>query len=189
MTLEVILGEYDVSVDPDEGYDQVIKRRIKKVTVHERYDKTNYLAGDNIALITLDESVPEDSKIVPVCLPWSETNSFQYLLNDDYLVEDNKFTFTGWGKRENDLFQSRKISDKGQTYHSFSDMPYKINLQFIPNDFCFDWKNILTSDQFCVSGEERGESVCEGDFGGPLIYHGIPKNGESINSLLIILTQ
>ena len=104
----------------------MIRRRIKKISYPEGFDKNNHTAGNDIALITLVDKI-EESQIVPVCLPWKGTKSHYLLLKSDSL-KDKRFSFTGWG---NNQTQKAKKSYDGQTYTSFSDTPRKIDLKIV----------------------------------------------------------
>ena len=86
---EIVLGEYIVNQDPDcdetstNCNPTVIRRGIKKIIVHENYEKHKNEAiqfANDIALIRLDQSVPLNSEdptnsvVKPICLPWKRND-------------------------------------------------------------------------------------------------------------------
>ena len=86
---EIVLGEYIVNQDPDCDETNtncnpiVIRRGIKKIIVHENYEKHRNEAiqfANDIALIRLDQSVPLNSEdpnnsvVKPICLPWKRND-------------------------------------------------------------------------------------------------------------------
>ena len=64
---EVIVGEFDLG-DDNPG----IRRKIQNITLHEDYDPSNPLRGNDIALVKVEKEIPIslENDIVPVCLPW-----------------------------------------------------------------------------------------------------------------------
>lgn len=83
--IEVRLGEWDVSnqveVYPQEDYS------ISELRIHEKYQNDTLI--NDIALITLSESVPNNVHISPICLP-SESETFNH----------GSCVVTGWGNRD-----------------------------------------------------------------------------------------
>ena len=86
---EIVLGEYIVNQDPDcdetntNCNPTVIRRGIKKIIVHQNYEKHKNEAiqfANDIALIRLDQSVPLNSEdptnsvVKPICLPWKRND-------------------------------------------------------------------------------------------------------------------
>ena len=87
---EAVLGEHVLGTDPDCANQRrkigcIAPRIVRNVTeqnilMHESYKKGVADSPNDIALIRLNEPIPlfyEDSSIssvIPVCLPWSETD-------------------------------------------------------------------------------------------------------------------
>ena len=111
---EVVLGDHNINTDPDCGKKKCdcskdhcaapkITRKITsedQIIVHENYDQVT--AFNDIALIRLNEPVPlqkddpDKSSVIPVCLPWSESDPGRNLEK----IEDDEglAILTGWGK-------------------------------------------------------------------------------------------
>ena len=181
---EVLLGEYDVGENPDQNYPRVIRRSIESVHVHENFDRSQPFFGNDIALLKLKKKVSKRAQYVtPVCLPWIETDVYEYLNDrDGSKLDGKKFKFTGWGKRSNNQVLKEGINNKtNEKYYAFSTIPYTVALKHVPNERCSaHFIRGLPSNQFCTRGVKRGESDCEGDNGGPLIYNDFPPDCEFI---------
>ena len=63
----MVVGEFDLG-DDNPG----IRRKIENITVHEEYNPSDTLLGNDIALVRLEKEIPIslENNIVPVCLPW-----------------------------------------------------------------------------------------------------------------------
>ena len=116
---EVVLGEYIVGRNPDcitiningkrtrTCAPSKITRKVAKTIIHEDY-KTEPPFPNDIALIRLDEAVPLHqenptiSSVVPVCLPWHNSNP------GNNLNQGDKLLVMGWGRITNNKEQNRE---------------------------------------------------------------------------------
>lgn len=186
--VEVVLGEHDLSKDPDcERTCKPVQRfdinPNTDVKVHEDYDPNNIVSnGNDIALIRLPRPAQTayedpDEIVMPICLGW----------NQAIRVPENKFIVAGWGRTSNDPF------DKGDTQEAgaHSALQQKLEVPIISADECkskfaiFD--RINSERHICAGGIKGikaintiseisahsplgiGQDSCSGDSGGPLM--------------------
>ena len=84
---EVIVGEFDLG-DENPG----IRRKIQNITLHENYDSSNPLLGNDIALVRVEKEIPIslENNIVPVCLPWEpEGGNFSFIVKSNLMGSSN----------------------------------------------------------------------------------------------------
>ncbi|XP_026315078.1 CLIP domain-containing serine protease 2-like isoform X2 [Hyposmocoma kahamanoa] len=161
----VVLGEYDITKDPDcERIDgelhcapNVRNVSIEKVIAHPGYSPQNLY--DDIALIRLAE--PADftlENMKPICLP----DTPELIANT---FEKQKGTVAGWGATEDGLQSSVLL---------------KVELPIVSNKKCQDAYNgnpRIYDRQLCAGGVEDKDS-CGGDSGGPLTGIGHVRSGK-----------
>lgn len=169
---EIVLGEYDTSTDPDCNSDgtaceaPVIRKAIDDITVHENYDPKTVL--NDIALIRVSEKIPlyyyeGNSNVVPVCLPWKQTDTGRKLFAGNDLI------VTGWGRTTND---NRQETNKLLQNQVSSTVLQKATIPAVGRATCDNeerFVNLNTTTHICAGGVPKVDS-CKGDSGGPLVY-------------------
>ncbi|KAH8306423.1 hypothetical protein KR018_010920, partial [Drosophila ironensis] len=149
---EIRLGEHRISTVEDcrqhgrkkKCAPPVLDVGIEKMLIHEKYD-TRYYYND-IALLRLNQSVPFQKHIKPICLPISPELKEQAEKINTYFV-------TGWGTTENG---------------SSSDVLLQANVPLQPRTACSQaYRRAVPLTQLCVGGGDLQDS-CKGDSGGPL---------------------
>uniref|UniRef100_A0A336LNS7 CSON008473 protein n=1 Tax=Culicoides sonorensis TaxID=179676 RepID=A0A336LNS7_CULSO len=139
ISVEVVLGAHNIRfTEPEQIRVRVSSDRIK---IHQNWNslqKTN-----DIALINLLSSIPFDTRIKKINLPYYDTKSGESCL------------ISGWGY----------TSDSSIV---LSDVLNFINTTTITNLQCASYLGgMITNNNLCASGE-RGMSTCTGDAGSPL---------------------
>ncbi|PZC75016.1 hypothetical protein B5X24_HaOG206841 [Helicoverpa armigera] len=160
MKLEaVILGEHDVSHDPDCEMSDGIKYcappakhvPVASIVAHPGYTRQSQI--DDIALIRLSE--PADftqNSMKPLCLPMTPELQAESLVGHNAVV-------AGWGVAEDGIQSSVLLSvDLPVLSHSDCMAAYRGALK-------------LKNTQICAGGVKDKDS-CAGDSGGPLMYPG-----------------
>ena len=155
---EVVLGDYDLSQDPDcaSAACKPVQRFAispRDVTMHERYDLSKVTTnGDDIALIRLPKlaiTVNEDNNqiVLPICLGWPGRSDIQ--------VPKGKFIVAGWGRTSNDPF------DRGDTLSTgaHSRLLQKLELPIFSGTQCQSrfrrlFSGIHPDKHICAGGEE-----------------------------------
>ncbi|CAH1105990.1 unnamed protein product [Psylliodes chrysocephalus] len=145
----VILGEFDISRDPDciSSPESTVCAEpsrvygISNTIKHQNFDRFN--AINDIALIQLDRDVIFSDYIKPICLPPSNFNH-----NNESVI------IAGWGRTK-----------VGGTY---SEVLNKAILPIVDQEFCNRLGLTLTSGQICL-GLGDGLDTCNGDSGGAIM--------------------
>ncbi|TRY70789.1 hypothetical protein TCAL_05924 [Tigriopus californicus] len=157
---EVLIGEYDVGLDPDcLGCRSVARYKPEAVIVHERYADLRHVNGEHdIALIRLPEPITTiyedpDSIVAPVCLGFGED-----------LESLNEFYTMGWGRTSNGLIRDTDIPELGVSQRTL----FKLRLPLVEFPQCKARFSNITPNFICAGGED-GKDSCNGDSGGPLI--------------------
>jgi hypothetical protein len=105
--------------------------------------------GNDIALIRLPRpalTVNEDFDeiVLPICLGW----------NSNIKVPNDKFLVAGWGRTNNDPFDSGDIHESG----AFSSLMLKLEVPVIPINKCKTdikiFQHISSVKHLCAGGEE-----------------------------------
>lgn len=155
----VVVGEYDVSKDPDcERIEdqQFCAPNVRNVSVetvisHKGYNTQNY--SDDIALLRLSEPADFDQATMkPICLPITPK-----LQNEDLVGRGG--IVAGWGATENGLQSPILLS---------------VELPIVSKPECQKVYNNtvpIFDRQLCAGGIQDQDS-CGGDSGGPLMYPG-----------------
>eukprot|EP00095_Tigriopus_kingsejongensis_P009897 maker-scaffold470_size172058-snap-gene-0.30 protein:Tk09897 transcript:maker-scaffold470_size172058-snap-gene-0.30-mRNA-1 annotation:"transmembrane protease serine 9-like" len=147
--IRVTLGEHDLSRPDETSF--TVTRRVKRVILHPSY--TAFLIGlpGDIALIILEDPVPFNQGIKPVCLP----------TNSPVGTFDNRMGIAaGWGLTENE---------------TNPDVIRQVDLNIISLEQCTtEWRLLdgleLTPAMICTFNGPLGTgSTCRGDSGGPLM--------------------
>nr|XP_002131103.1 plasminogen [Ciona intestinalis] len=130
------------------------QRRVSfaSILIHPNY---NHATTDNdIAIITLTESVTYNNYVRPACLPQQ----------DETLAARTSGVVAGWGD----------VSDAASNLGS--DILQQATVEVIDNTVCNQWLKIftnrddeVTSNMMCAGYESGGRDACQGDSGGPLI--------------------
>ncbi|XP_069044071.1 serine protease 27-like isoform X1 [Lepisosteus oculatus] len=131
-----------------------VKKSIKKVVLHEQYEKA--ADGFDIALVQLDSEVSLSPYISPVQLA-NPNNVF---------TEDTECWATGWGmtKENVPLAPPRTLQE--------------VQLPIVDNRCCqsmYNSKATIREDMMCAGDEDGQKDTCLGDSGGPLVC----KKGDS----------
>ena len=174
---EVVLGEHDLSSNPDCTENTVCNNKPvqrfsvtkEDVIVHEKWDISHVKdRANDIALIRLPrfaytaEEIGSGVHVFPICLPW---NGHDASYPSDGR-EGNQYSIMGWGKTNNNKH------DVGDTLvgGAPSNILQKIVLPLIEHKVCRtkykSRRNITRHKQICAGGENDS---CKGDSGGPLI--------------------
>lgn len=119
-------------------------------------------------MIRVDQKIPlyyreGNSNVIPVCLPWKETDDGRKLLAGDDLI------VTGWGRTTND---NRKETVKVIQDQVSSTVLQKARIPAVGRITCDNeelFKNLNTTTHICAGGV-KGVDSCKGDSGGPLVY-------------------
>lgn len=160
--VNIRLGEYDVTTDPDcvpDGEyasicnDKLTNVPVEETIIHERYNPQVSGQQNDIALVRLSRDVSFTNFIKPICLPEGPQL-------------DNKLTVAGWGQTENRYESPVKL--KAQIPLADRDSCLK-KYRAPPNNI------VITETQICAGGE-RGVDSCRGDSGGPLMQLQDPKS-------------
>jgi len=181
---EVVVGEWDLTHDPDCAGDKDANNRtvgckpgapFKKsqrfevtaadVKVHEDWDINRVSDnGNDIALIRLPRLVDTfiedfDQIVSPVCLGWDNTIE----------VPSSQHMVSGWGRTNNEAFNRGDIKASG----AHSAKLQKLVVPLIDYKTCAADNAILktiTEKQLCAGGL-KGKDSCSGDSGGPLVAY------------------
>ena len=95
--------------------------------------------------VPLFKEDPTKSAVIPVCIPWNDTNPGYYIL------EDNATTLiTGWGRRSNDLDVAKAEFDQ---FRVSTPILQKVRLP-VANNKCSktDFFTINNETQVCAGG-------------------------------------
>ncbi|XP_069044076.1 serine protease 27-like [Lepisosteus oculatus] len=142
----VRLGAYKL----DQHSEHEVKKSIKKVVLHEQYEKAT--DGFDIALVQLDSEVSLSPYISPV----------QLAKSNNVFTEDTECWATGWGMTRGNvpLAPPRTLQE--------------VQLAIIDNRRCQSMYNseIIRKDMMCAGYEDGQKDTCLGDSGGPLVCKG-----------------
>jgi len=163
--VEIALGEHDINTNPDGDSAEVVRKKPKKITVHEKYDKENDKSAYDLALIRMDTPVElwdgdtKDSAVYPVCLPWETTDPGHALrLGKDLL------TVTGWGHITDDITSEfRPATESLQQSKALY-----VDVAECAKEEHFE-QNLNSTIQICAGPNDENEDACNGDAGGPLV--------------------
>uniref|UniRef100_A0A8C8SHS8 Serine protease 53 n=1 Tax=Pelusios castaneus TaxID=367368 RepID=A0A8C8SHS8_9SAUR len=134
---KVVLGRLQLSGGPLQG----VERNVSQIITHEKYK--DYTKGLDIALLRLDEPVPFNRDVAPVCLPYSR-HQFAF---------GSQCWATGWEKVP---------GTEGNTYAETCNCLHN-NLRQK------DLSNPAGPGLICAGSQSGGEGPCQGDSGGPLV--------------------
>ncbi|XP_051790796.1 serine protease 27-like [Erpetoichthys calabaricus] len=133
---------------------QTVTRGLKNIFIHPNY--TNYVTGNDVALLQLQQPVNYTNVIRPVCLP---RKSDVFTPKDDCWV-------TGWGA----ISIGALLPNTGPLQ--------QLNVTIIPNADCDRMYNntkqnaslpMILDNMMCAGYAEGGKDACNGDNGGPLV--------------------
>nr|XP_014342712.1 PREDICTED: mannan-binding lectin serine protease 2 [Latimeria chalumnae] len=130
----------------------------EKVFIHEDYMHDNVNYNNDIALIKLNQKVPVNKVLMPICLPGKD---------DRFNIKNHELGHvSGWGTTE------RRFSSNDLLY---TEIPV-INL-----DKCKETYRskkapsgeplVITENMLCAGMDEGGKDSCSGDSGGPLVFY------------------
>ena len=159
----IALGEHDLGTKSDNPNSaDVIFRRIKKLIIHEKYDK-NFQRGASpydIALIRVNESIPfydinnpRKSNVKPICLPWNRNDPGRELNSGN---KGTTLKVLGWGYTTND--NDLKCLHLEQ-FGAGSGLIRELDVPFISWRECKEKANLSAGfqvdleTQFCAGGE------------------------------------
>lgn len=150
--VSVRLGEHDLSTSPDceneMCADTPITAGIEKIVVHEGYDPLSKGRYDDIALVRLDREIEFGLDVLPVCLPFGESDRTRNITGEWEAKS------IGWG-----LSRSANASNE----------KLKVKLNILDRKQCSDLDGvILRETQFCTK-IRNNKDICSADSGGSLI--------------------
>lgn len=115
---------------------------VTNIIIHPYYNGKRDFYKHDIALIKLNQSIPLNKRINPICVPL-----------EDMKTPDNLFA-AGWGKTAFKGNESTRLLE--------------VDLQEVASLNCIKkWDNKVTENQICT--QTLGKDVCNGDSGGPLM--------------------
>jgi len=186
MGSEVVLGDYDLSKDPDcNEEDGACWKPVQRfyvteedITVHEYWNPLEVVReGYDIALIRLPElayTIREicDVPVLPICMPWGKLPSGK-VMDLPEGPKGKEYTVMGWGRTNNVRGDSGDKKEAG----AYKSILQKLALPHIAIGWCRSnpkWRSfhrISEDRQVCAGGKtgpDAGDS-CAGDSGGPLM--------------------
>ncbi|KAL3278571.1 hypothetical protein HHI36_016117 [Cryptolaemus montrouzieri] len=139
--LVAVFLEHDRS---DTSETQTFTKKVIGIYRHRSYNSGGSYNND-IALLKLENDVPAEGNMRPVCLP-DVGKSYSGLIG----------TVTGWGA----------TAEYGQTSQKLRE----VSVPILSNDDCRKTKygNKITANMMCAGTEMGGKDACQGDSGGPL---------------------
>jgi len=178
---EVVIGDYDLSTDPDCDYgncEKPVQRFTiypNDVTVHENWNQYKVVnEGYDIALIRLPKAAytvyeKVGASVLPICLPWGKLPNG----NTAILPKGQKgkeYTVTGWGRTNNNR-TDKGDKDEGGAH---TNLLMKLDLPHIETGWCKSnpqWGAFhrITSDRQVCAGGTLHKDSCSGESGGPLM--------------------
>ncbi|KAG7309976.1 hypothetical protein JYU34_004499 [Plutella xylostella] len=138
-SMEVLLGLHEMYERED-----VQKRSISNVVIHEDFTSTSVRDENDIAIATLSEPVEFRDTISTICLP-KPGQSF----------ERRVATIVGWGR----------VDVKGDP----SKVLLKANLDILPDEECQNSQLAKHLKPTMMCAYAKGKDGCQGDSGGPLL--------------------
>ena len=144
--LEVVLGEFDVSKDPDcKGCRGVQRIRPEEIIPHEDYLVTRRVSGaSDIALVRLETPAVTlledyDSVVLPICLGYKSP------------LEEADLHVAGWGKVNNDpLSLTKDFVELGVSKRTLQ----RLNVPLVERARCQTYFKNITSSQICAGGRQ-----------------------------------
>lgn len=149
---EVVLGEFDISKDPDcDGCmkKQVFEIRNTDVRVHPEFSMQNPLAGHDIALIRLPRLAitivdSPDSPVLPGCLPWTMPS----------ILRSTAGEVAGWGRLTNNpTLASQGLRELGVQSRTLQ----KVGVNIVPTAQCEQAYGRSLEPHYLCAGGERGK--------------------------------
>ena len=165
---EIVLGEHKIGENPDceavSGRSHklhcvapIIRKKIAKSIIHEKYSSDQKTSPYDVALIRLDEPIPlytegpRFSSVLPICLPWSLDNLARNLTDGDPTL------VTGWGRITNNFIKA----NRNLRQYSVAERVLQKVLLPIANSKCTGKKELDYNVQFCAGGD-KGELQAHG---------------------------
>lgn len=144
----VILGQYSLKKPQDPNTKIAYP---ESINIHPNYQKRSRIDSD-IAVVVLPNHVPFTYYIRPACLRGEP---------EKYFDVNRRGLTAGWGRDENGSF--------------FSDLPIQVELQVVSDEMCLRshqaFSAITSRGTFCAGSRNSTKKPCNGDSGGPLIFH------------------
>nr|XP_034195406.1 chymotrypsin-2-like isoform X5 [Osmia lignaria] len=142
-SIKVIAGTINLTAPKSE-------HNVKKIIIHEKYDKADSWKND-IALLKVDKSFVKSQQISFVPLP----------PKNQVVKANDKGVVSGWGR----LWQGGPTTVHLQ----------RVNIMIADQGYCkYTYKGIknIYDSQICAYDPSVGKGPCHGDSGGPLIVNG-----------------
>jgi dynein heavy chain len=143
----VYLGGYNLKNRGEQNTQQI---DVLHIFVHEEFDSS--ILKNDIAMLLLSSSVKITAEVRPVCLWNAGDTSLQNIIDKNGVV-------VGWGR-----YEFGKISDKLRM----------VRMPVVPKDICLEsdekFYPIFTHKTSFCAGNRNGNSVCNGDSGGGLMF-------------------
>ncbi|CAH0723845.1 unnamed protein product, partial [Brenthis ino] len=138
-TMNVLLG-----LDTLDDQENVEKRRISNVIIHEGFRSTAVRDENDIAIATLNYPVKFSDVIIPICLP-QPGQTFGGTMG----------TIVGWGRLGVDKSTSKSLM--------------KASLKILNDESCMRSKLSSHLKPMMMCAYSQGKDGCQGDSGGPLV--------------------
>lgn len=153
--------------------DTPITAGIEKIVVHEGYDPLSKGRYDDIALVRLDREIEFGLDVLPVCLPFGESDRTRNITGEWEAKS------IGWGLSRSgmfmnvDFFLELKIDNIQLYFLTFianaSNEKLKVKLNILDRKQCSDLDGVILRDtQFCTK-IRNNKDICSADSGGSLI--------------------
>lgn len=120
---------------------------IEKIIPHISYNNVTFNGRYDIALIRLNRPIQFTPKMMPICLPFGGEHR-------DEPTTDNFMTVSGWGST---MEANETIAKRSASINRW------------PTDMCEKVYTHGDEKRFCAVAV--GKNSCNGDSGGPLMYH------------------
>ena len=141
--------------DPD-PLGPVIVRGATEIKMHENWRGSRGKLADDIALIRVDQKIPLDGLVVPICLPWKQTIDLQ----------DSSLTLSGWGRTS----ETQKVQIQGNVAAA-KNVLQKVQVQARTDGQCEQtYGDVFNSTRQICAGSDQAKDSCQGDSGGPLAW-------------------
>lgn len=142
--IEVVLGEFDVSKDPDCKDCRGVQRIVpEEIVIHQDYAATAFISGESdIALVRLETPAitlleDYDSVVLPICLGYKGP------------LEQAELHVAGWGKINNDpIYLTKDFVELGVSQRTLQ----RLKVPFVSHDRCRTYYANLAPTQICAGG-------------------------------------
>lgn len=138
------------------------KIAVQEIRAMQGYRDYEDLYNADLALLVLSVAIEFRSYVIPICMEYN----LEY--NDKYVTPGSEGRVAGWGLTESGGKSSEELK--------VIDLPV-IEVNQCKRDVPPEFRSFVTTDKFCA-GYTDGQSVCQGDSGGGLVF---PKLLDGVN--------